>query len=50
MRSLKEVKKFLEGDWNNVFPSDNIFGWIRESVTDFYPELINQDIKANAPN
>ncbi len=49
MKSLEEVKKFLENDWNNVFPSDKIFGWIRESVTDFYPAAYKPGHKSKCP-
>jgi len=49
MKSLEEVKKFLESDWNNVFPSDGNFGWIRESVTDFYPVAYKPEYKSKCP-
>ena len=49
MKSLEEVKKFLESDWNNVFPSDKNFGWIRESVTDFYPAAYKPELKNKCP-
>ena len=49
MKSLEEVKKFLESYWNNVFPSDGSFGWIRESVTDFYPAAYKPEHKSKCP-
>ena len=49
MKTLEEVKKFLEGDWKKIFPSDEFFGWIRESVSDFYPDIYKLEHKNKCP-
>ena len=49
MKSLEEVKKFLKDDWEKIFPHDESFGWIRESVTDFYPDAYKPERKSECP-
>jgi len=49
MKSLAEVKKFLESDWKKMFPQDEMFGWTRETVSGFNPDVYKPEHKSKCP-
>ena len=49
MKSLEEVKKFLKGDWKNIFPQDNFFGWVRSSIAEFNLDSYKPGRKSKCP-
>ena len=50
MKSLAEIKKFLEGDWKKISSQDEMFGWMRNSVAEFNPDSYKPECKSKCPN
>jgi len=50
MKSLEEVKKFLEGDWKGISSQDEMFGWMRNTVAEFNPDSYKPEYKSGCPD